>query len=383
MTAVGKIPLPDPGKERLQGWGQAATLANVTIRDAKKTMLNLDLAIFAHDEAERIGDLLGDLAVQDIFACEKIYLHALILCNGCRDDTVARARAAIAVLPARIAAQIRVLDLPEGGKSRTGHRFIHTLSRPEAGLLCFMDADIRLPRPDTLRRMAEALSQRPDLRVFTSRPVKDLDHEGTRKGAGLMGRLIAAGGGGLSDWRRSICGQLFMIRAGAARRIGLPVGLPVEDGFIKAMVTTDLLTDLAGHDCIDGDPEIFHVYGSIRDLAGLLRHQTRIVIGSAVNTALFTHLARETRTEPEAHALLMRAATDEGWLARILRAELPRRPYGYVPWSFATKRWHRYRQAGGRGVKPLLMALAGTGMDGLVWIMASVRMARGTGAGHW
>ena len=341
----------------------------------------LDIGLFAHNEASGIAATIADLGRQDIFACDSVDLRLLILANGCSDDTVAVARAAVAALPAAARDRITVLDLPEGGKSRTGHRFIHDLSRDQADLLGFMDADIELPCPDTLRRMAETLAARPELAAFTSRPVKDVVHHKLQ--AGFVGRLVAAGGDGLTDWRKSICGQLFMLRAPRARRIGLPIGLPVEDGFFRAMILTDLLSAPEDLSRIDGDPEMFHVYRSIRSLGELLHHQTRIVIGSAVNATLYRRIRREAPTEPEAHALLMAAATDPDWLPRVLSDDLPRRPYGYVPGEFLSKRWHRFRKSGRLGAKPLLMLVLGMGLDSLVWLRASWAMRRGVGAGHW
>ena len=62
--------------------------------------------------------------------------------------------AALAALPDSVARdRIAVLDLPQPGKSRTVHRFIHDLSRAQAEVLGFMDADVHLPQPDTLARM--------------------------------------------------------------------------------------------------------------------------------------------------------------------------------------------------------------------------------------
>ncbi|SNR66720.1 glycosyltransferase [Paracoccus sediminis] len=342
-------------------------------------MTALDIGIFAHDEAALIGALIGDLARQDLIRDPAADLRILVLANGCTDDTVARARAAVDALsdPA-VRSRFQVLDLPQPGKSRTAHRFIHDLSRPEAEVLGFLDGDVHLPQPDTLARMLAMLDERPGLRVVTSRPVKDVIH--FDRPAGAMARLIAAGGDGLSDWRKSICGQLFMMRAAPARRIALPAGLPVEDGFIRAMALTDLLSGPQDLDRIDGDPAVFHVYESIRGLGPLIRHQTRIVIGSAVNAALFAHIRRNAPTEERAHALLMRAADDPQWLGRVLKTELPRAPHGYVPFDFLVK---RLRRGGRPGVKGKAMLAAGFGLDLLVWLRASLRMAFRPSAGFW
>lgn len=342
-------------------------------------MAALDIGIFAHNEAVRIGPLVADLAGQDLIRDPRADIRVLILANGCTDDTVAQARAAIAALnDPSVRDRIAVLDLPQPGKSRTVQRFIHDLSRPQADVLGFMDGDIHLPRSDTLARMLAMLDGRPELRVITSRPVKDVIHYD--RPSGPVGRLIAAGGDGLTDWRRSICGQLFMMRAGFARRIALPEGLPVEDGFIRAMVLTDLLSGPQDLTRIDGDPEVFHVYESIRDIGALIRHQTRIVVGSAVNAALFAHIRRHAPTEEQAHALLMTAAADPAWLGRVLKDELPRAPHGYVPFDFLVKRLRRGGQAGLKGKAVLV---AGFGLDLLVWLRASLRMAFRPSAGFW
>lgn len=343
--------------------------------------IRLDIAVFAHNEADQIAGLIADLGKQDIFACENIDAHVLILANGCSDATAALAEQAVTALPPGVADRFSVLDLAQGGKSRTGHRFIHDLSRRDAGLLGFMDADIELPRQDTLRRMADGLAAQPGLLVFTSRPVKDVVHHQLK--TGLTGRLIAAGGDGLTDWRKSICGQLFMVRAPQVRRIGLPAGLPVEDGFFRAMLLTDLLSVPEDTTRIDGDAEVFHVYQSIRNLPELIRHQTRIVLGSAVNAALYRKIRRDAPTEDAAHALLMDAAGDEAWLSQTLEEELPRKPYGYVPGEFLTKRWRRFRSR--TRVRPgnILLLLAGLSFDAIIWLNATYKMRRGTGAGYW
>ena len=49
-------------------------------------MTSVDIGVFAHNEADRIGPMLESLFDQDIFTdpAQSPYLH--ILANGCRDD---------------------------------------------------------------------------------------------------------------------------------------------------------------------------------------------------------------------------------------------------------------------------------------------------------
>lgn len=338
-------------------------------------MLRVDIGIFAHDEASGIAAMLAGLARQDIFAAPGIDVRVLVLANGCTDATAAEARRAAF-------AAVTVMDLAQGGKSRTWNRFVHDLSRREAGLLVFCDADIDLPQTDALRRLVQGIAARPALWVLNSQPVKDTVH--APRDLGLTDRLIAAGGGGLDDWKTAICGQLYAMPAGAARRFHLPVGLPVEDGFLRAMVLTDALTE-AGEDLsrIDGQDGVFHVYASERRVPDLIRHQVRIVIGSAINAACFAHL----RDLPAAarHDELARAAQHDRWLGRMLNARLPRAPFGYVPFHFLTKRVMRAAETPRDLLRPkrAFTTVMGFGFDLIVYILAQIRMARGTGAGFW
>jgi hypothetical protein len=287
-------------------------------------------------------------------------LRILVLCNGCTDGTVAAA-----VTPG-----VEVVDLAQGGKSRTWNRFVHDLSRHDADMLVFCDADIRLPEKDALLGLVRGLG---DLWVMNSRPVKDIGFDVEPKG--VVDRVIAGASGGLDDWRTAICGQFYAMPAGVARRFWLPIGLPVEDGFLRAMVLTDGLTEAEDFGRIGGG-DVFHVYASERSIPALIRHQTRIVIGSAINAAVFAHLRGVPL--PAHHAELARAAGDPDWLGRVIKAQLPRW-FGYVPLHFLTKRVVR----AWRHPRRWPMAIVGFGFDAIVYANAQWRMARGTGAGHW
>ena len=330
--------------------------------------MRVDIGVFAHNEAAGIADMVARLLAQDLSGLEA---RILVLANGCTDATAHLARAARA----------EVADLAEGGKSRTWNRFVHDLAREEAEVLIFIDADITFTAPDCLRRLALGLVARPELWVLNSQPVKDI--VARPEGLGALDKIIAAAGGGLDDWKTAICGQLYAMPATRARRFHLPIGLPVEDGFLRAMVLTDALTGPEDFGRIDGLDGLSHLYASERRIAALIRHQTRIVIGSAINFAAFEAL--RALPEEARRPALARAAADEGWLVRAMHARLPSWPFGYVPLHFLTKRllrlWSHPRDL--LRPKRVFLALMGFGFDAIVYVLAQYRMARGTGAGHW
>jgi len=336
----------------------------------------VDVGVFAHNEAAGIAAMVQALAAQDLLTAPGLDLRILILANGCTDDTVARARAAI---PAGAVRGITVLYLAQGGKSRTWNRFVHDLSRPDADILVFADADIRFPIQDSLRRLVEGLAQRPGLWALNSQPVKDIVADPTN--LTRTDRLIAAAGGGLADWKTSICGQLYAMPATRARALHLPVGLPVEDGFLRAMILTDVLTGPEDFSRIDGLDGLFHIYRSERRLGDLVRHQTRIVIGSAINSACFEDL--RSLPPDQRHSTL--ATLGDDWLVQVIQRRLPRRTSGYVPVHFAIKRVQRALAQPRSLLNPrrLVVTVAGFGFDLIVYLRAQLAMARGTGAGHW
>ncbi len=331
-------------------------------------MMRVDFGVFAHNEAAGIAAMVARLLAQDLTGLDA---RIMVLANGCTDDTAAQAKAAGA----------EVADLPLGGKSRTWNRFVHDLSRPDADQLIFVDADVEFTAPDCLLRLALGLGARPALWVLNSQPIKDI--VARPDNLSKMDKIIAAAGGGLDDWKTAICGQLYAMPAARARTLHLPIGLPVEDGFLRAMVLTDALTQPEDFTRIDGLDGLSHIYASERSIPALIRHQTRIVIGSAINFAAFDTL----RALPEAarHSQLASAAADDGWLPRAIRQQLPRAPFGFIPLHFLTKRISRFVSNLRQNLRPkrLVVAVLGFGFDAIVYLLAQYRMARGTGAGHW
>jgi glycosyltransferase involved in cell wall biosynthesis len=341
-------------------------------------MRQVDIGVFAHDEVERIGSFLAALAEQDLFGPEGrragFAPRVVVLANGCTDGTETAARAALDAHP-RLPGE--VATLPVAGKSRTWEAFVHGVARREAEILVFCDADIELTGVAALRRLVLGLAASPGLAALSSRPVKDLALETGRLGP--VAGLIRASAGELDDWRSAICGQLYAARAAALSDVHMPPGLPVEDGFLRAMLVTDVFTRAADPGRIDGAAEVSHVYPSERRIGALVRHQTRIVVGGAVNSAIFAHL---NGLAPEKRKVaLAEAAGREGWVADILAARLPRWPWGWVHPSFLVKRLDG-RAGAARSPGGYARLLLGLGFDALVYLAAQIRMARGA-AGYW
>lgn len=344
-------------------------------------IVRLDIGILAHNEERDLPDMLDDLCQQTLLSDSSIDIQIYLLANGCSDNTAAVAQSAIAKMPPDLARRFQVIDRSEPGKSRTMNWFLRERLRPEADLVMFVDSDIRLPITGSMAHMIAEIRSRPELFVFTSRPVKDVVYNKTPLGP--VGRLIAAGREGLTDYRRSIAGSLFVLRAEFARSLYIPAGLPVEDGFIRGMILTEFLSQPEDFTRIDGHQDVFHLYESVLTPGALIRHQTRIVLGSAVNAAMYKRMRRVAPTAVQAVAFLREGSENDRWLAQMLKEELPQAPYGYIPFRFLTKRLTVFRNREKKSLRSAAMLVPGLVLDAVAWAWASLRMARGAGAGFW
>ncbi|UXU75136.1 MULTISPECIES: glycosyltransferase [unclassified Paracoccus (in: a-proteobacteria)] len=90
----------------------------------------------AHDEAAYIGDCLHHVLAQDYQGA----LQVIVVANGCRDDTAARARARAGDFAAR-GWQLQVEELAQGGKIGALN---HGDACAVAGIRIYLDADIRM-----------------------------------------------------------------------------------------------------------------------------------------------------------------------------------------------------------------------------------------------
>lgn len=344
--------------------------------------MKADIGIFAHNEEAALPRMLEDVLKLQWTGNPDLDVMFHFLANGCTDGTADIARDHVDCFASSEVPPLSVVEFEQGGKSRTWNRYVHEIARPDAELLLFMDADIRLPDSNVVDKLITRMRADPKLVAFSSRAVKDIVYEPVK--LGFVARLIASGAEQTHDYRKSIRGSLYGLEADFARSLTLPIGLPVEDGFVRAMVLTNLLSEPEDLSRIDGDPEVFHLYESLQTVGELLQHQKRIVVGSAVNSALFTLIRREAPTRAAAEAFLREAGMSEDWLPQRLKQELPRLPYGYVPFQFLTKRL-KFALTTGRwpGFRGLATLIAGFALDLYAYVSATLQMLRGRAAGYW
>lgn len=345
----------------------------------------LTIGLLAYNEAGVIGRTIASLSRQSIFdpACRAALgldaVEVMVVPNGCSDDTAAVARDALAALPRDVAVSVHALD--EAGKANAWNRFVHDLSSPDVTLLALMDADIDFGTDDVLEQLVRRLSEDPPCDVATDRAVKD--YRGRRLGPfDRISRRVSAqssgGGGG------SLCGQLYCGRADVLRRIWLPIGLPVEDGFVAAMLGSDGFTLPQGRDAIAFVPDAWHYYEPETDPAAFIRHEARIIVGSVINARLFALMWEAGKSDHAGEYVRRRNAEDPRWVE--VECEKIRRERGrwLVPQAFV---WWRLAPLRHQPLRRLLtrapVAVAATLAAFPAVLRANAILRRAAASRHW
>src|SRR6266568_1550329 len=340
--------------------------------------IRLSIAVRAwHEEAviRRTLESVFDQSVFEELSTRRERCEVVCIPNGCTDRTAEIAAEVFAKQqashPFASAFVCRVENIREAGRNHTWNAYVHDLSSREAEFLCIMDSDILFNRRDTLFNLYAALLSRPAASIASGLQIKDIFFK-TNKSA--RDRISLA----TSDMTRTIAGQitgqLYCIRAEAARRLWLPkdLGAP-DDGFIKAVICTDHFTcevDPARIVTVENASHIYEAYTSAREI---LNNQKRQMIGQTTVHVLVEYLKTLPLKQREdlADTLRRKEETDPDWLKQLLQEHMSRNS---VFWRLfpgvLTFRFRRWRKLKGRQrVTHLPATLAGF----VVTLIACVR----------
>lgn len=291
-------------------------------------MEKISIGMLAHNEEATIAATIDDLLSQDLLTDPAAEVEIIILVNGSADHTAELARARLAGWGATAGSQCRarVEEIARAGKANAWNMLVHHCVDPAAEILICIDADIRLPQTDLFSRLLHALRQRPAAVAAVDQPVKSFT---VRRRLTPRERLSAVAGDQALSGPPKLCGQLYAARMTVLRKITLPEPLLVEDGFIKAMLTTDCLSRPARGDALVRAEGAYHLFEAETGLYEVFRHERRIILGTLCNIILFRYLGqlRDHRGEDPGDAVRRLRATDPDWLVNLVRREAwsPRR----------------------------------------------------------
>lgn len=280
--------------------------------------LEVAVAVFAHNEEANIGNVIRDLARQNVG--RDVSVRTTILCNGCSDRTFEVANRIVEGLGVNSPGTFEVSNFEQGGKGRTWNRFVETLTETEAEVAVFVDGDIRIEDPDAIAKLSRVLTSNPEARAAVSRPVATFHPDAPAALRYLFERTKTEFEDG------AICGQFYAAKVDAIRDIRMPDPCLVEDGFLAACIKTELFSQPDVPKKIVAAGSVQHHFEAPRSLSEFFHHSIRITLGTELNAALFTPLwgaaTREERVQ-----ILERFARREGVEEALAAHE--RRPGGF------------------------------------------------------
>ena len=345
--------------------------------------MRLSIGIFAHNEEQNIGATLKSLSKQTVLNegndLELSSLEIACLANGCNDGTVKVASSYAPMFGSQI--RYRVVELPEAGKSRTWNAFVHQLSDPEADFLILMDADIVFEGDHVIEQLLQRLLADAHAQVATDTPVKAFTRDADSLSIADRGSLAA------SEQKSNVgvlCGQLYCARTEALRAIWLPPELPVEDGYLAAMITTSGFTCATDLSRIAWVPSARHFFRTHRSIREYISHEARIIVGSTINSWLFSVLWEQGRKGHAGGFVQKQNRADWNWLSHLVEQKVRAGGAWLIPMHFVL--W-RLEPLKGRPLLTKLrrapVAFAATALNFIACARANAILKRENAAAYW
>jgi len=353
-----------------------------SIGSFSRVLKSISIGLLAWNEEESIGATLDSLFGQSLFRDPEHEVEVVCVPNACTDGTVAAIRLAYeraAVLHPRVGMEIHELVQP--GKVNAWNHFVQRFSNPKAGILILVDADILFHGVDTLRNMVRVLEENPDVVVATDRPVKHVElaeRKTWRDRISLaVSRMTRLAPGQLT-------GQLYAARGDFLRRLVIPEGILVEDGFLKQMVVTDCFTRPADQSRIRCAPDAAHVFEAYTRIGDILPNQRRQAVGHAIYTYLREYLEIRRTEGPADEVIRRHCDRDAGWFLKEIDRRVSEGKWWVMHKGCLTARLRRWTAMRGAGRLPLLpAALLGTAMDLVVHLWANETLRKKQLKGIW
>jgi len=349
---------------------------------SSETPIHVSIGILAHNEEERIVAMLESVYRQDVFSRFRVDL--LVIANGCKDQTVPLARgameAATEIWQESGISKVEVVE--QAGKANAWNLFVHEFSARDAELLMVMDADICLLQPDTLSRLVVALQENQRAVVSVDQPIKDI---AMAANPGPLARMFLSATPKVDPDNATVCGHLYCVRSEDLRGFRLPIGMQIEDGFIRAMLLTNRFTAPEDLRRIVLAPDASHSFESVKGVGEAVRHERWIVGGSIINMMLFERFTSADNADADAGRLMDDwREKDPTWLASFVREEIAARGWNLLPRDWWTRRWTRLRGLSlFRKLKKLPAACAASALDLIVFVAAMRDVRSGRAFNYW
>jgi glycosyltransferase involved in cell wall biosynthesis len=348
----------------------------------------ISIGILAWNEEESIGlalkSLLDQTLIRELADHAEDQLEIVVVPNGCSDRTDEKAAEALRTGATTLPADRfswRVESLREAGKVNAWNQFVHRFSNPSADFIFLMDADISYTHPDTLKNMVLALQQTPQAEASTDLPQKHILFKSRKT---LGDRLSLAIGQITQSAPAQLTGQLYCARGPMLRRIHMPLGLMVEDGFLKHMICTNLFTQQPNNAKIIRAPHASHVFEAYFRIIDIFNNQRRQQIGHCIYTYLRDNLKADTSGKDAGQLIAEHNARDPDWFRKVIRERVQQGGRWVIYPGALGVRFKRLKNLSmGQALLRLPVAIVAFFMDVVVLVAANRRLRSGQLAGVW
>jgi glycosyltransferase involved in cell wall biosynthesis len=348
----------------------------------------ISIGILAWNEEECIGgtlrSLLAQSLIRELSPARDRRIEVIVVPNGCADGTAGEASLTLqqgaVSLPDGVFSW-RVEEVAEPGKVNAWNLFVHRFSDPQADYIFLMDADIRFGHPDTLKNMVLALERHAHAAVSTDLPQK---HIGAKRRKSVSDRISLAVSGITQAAPGQLTGQLYCARGPLLRRVHMPLGLLVEDGFLKQMLCTNLLREPGDNRRVVRAPDASHIFEAYTGVKDVFFNQRRQQIGHTVYTYLRDYLQQHVGDNDAGQIIAENNARDPDWFRALIRERAERGGWWIIyPGAFSV-RWRRLRSFSPlQAVLRLPVATVAFLMDVVVLAAANRKLKTGQLAGVW
>jgi len=367
--------------------------------------VRVSIGILAYNEESSIAGTIESILEQSIVTDPPAGWQVEIVCvpNGCTDRTAEVAEKALAGITDRSEhshVTAKVVSLPIPSKENAWNSFVHELSARAATHLVFMDGDVRLLHPDTLKNLVGALCDNPLAHVAGAETVKHISNRASQnvfERVSMMATRLRRS----SNLERGIAGFagcLYATPASSSRRFVLPSIMRGEDCFLRAIWSTDFFTvpvNTEDRRRVIAAPDatvLFEAYTSPRMV---LKNLKRRAVEITINSMIYDRLWAESTNERDAGALLLEwQRGDPDWDKKLLEAKIAERGRWVIPggpflrWiapSGGLWRWfHRMKGMSlGKQAACLPVAMIGTVLQYYAYTAANRAIRSGALEGLW
>lgn len=337
--------------------------------------MKICIGILAYNEADGITETIQSLLKQSIF--QPPYpdwtIEIIVVPNGCTDDTADVACQALTKLSSSIPDTYlnwQICEISKAGKPNAWNCFVHNFSDLTADYLVMMDADIQFLEAHTLDSLVRSLENDPEAQVAVDTLVKDVALKSSKSLIERLSLSVSKVSGADSVW---ISGQLYCGRGALLRRIWMPAGIEVEDGFLWKMVVTNCLTTPEIPQRVIRAAPAAHVFEAYTNIKRLLRHEQWLISANVINDFIFTDLSTINDAKQDAGSLIkLRNEKDPYWVDRLIQAKVGQKGWWLIPRDLLLRRFQSLRYANApKRLLLLLVSILAFGADLIVCIQVN------------